>query len=620
MRTIVSLIVFACCVQFITAQSVKIDSVDAHGNTIYIGKKPIRNFSIDGSYNGLIYYRSFDSLFDGNQAEEKMILSNSDGGGEQRVLRLNFSGRPTINTYFKSDMFVAPSMRGPGYNTATSDKLGVEIGVNLEAQIHTDNGTAYLKFGGTQFTKLSRLTLWSTENKGESMFERSPWGGFQQAGQNYESYYSQGTISRDFTWGNKFLQGFTADIVKLPYNLESKLIYAKTPNNGGQTSYVSNNFNMSYGGNIRKIFGMNYLGINSFNTRALTSDVNGKPYGYNVMTADGSYSFWQNDMVFSGEIGECRFVESTDLSENWAYAMDFSLLSKSNIISAPLTFHYYYIQPQFISLDAGFNTFLRDASANYNGEGGSGNAVGANISDIDYINGNRKGADVRTELNIEGLKVNLAYGISQEVEHLTNIVSYTHRINGIMFARVYPYRTVLGENESFNTTYRGYYETGSIDTTNPTYKPWEKLNFNTVECNLKYKINVLNKPLYMFYLGSLSTMQQDLSLYPMASDKAYMQIQYHEIESYYKVFEKVALAGYVGIETMKGNQYMKHGPNLKGKPTNAIGTGLGLGFDAEVSNSANVYVRGRWFDYKDKNNTFYTYKGFEGTVELRVYF
>nr|HPH15895.1 hypothetical protein [Bacteroidales bacterium] len=72
MRTIVSLIVFACCVQFITAQSVKIDSVDAHGNTIYIGKKPIRNFSIDGSYNGLIYYRSFDSLFDGNQAEEKM--------------------------------------------------------------------------------------------------------------------------------------------------------------------------------------------------------------------------------------------------------------------------------------------------------------------------------------------------------------------------------------------------------------------------------------------------------------------------------------------------------------------------------------------------------------------
>nr|HPM12958.1 hypothetical protein [Bacteroidales bacterium] len=94
----------------------------------------------------------------------------------------------------------------------------------------------------------------------------------------------------------------------------------------------------------------------------------------------------------------------------------------------------------------------------------------------------------------------------------------------------------------------------------------------------------------------------------------------HEIESYYKVLEKIALAGYIGIETMKGNQYMKHGPNLKGKPTNAIGTGLGLGFDAEVSNSANVYVRGRWFDYKDKNNTFYTYKGFEGTVELRVYF
>ncbi len=620
MQRIVPLVFFVVCIQSLYAQYIHQDSTDVNGNTIYIGKKPIRSFTIDGSYNGLIYYRQFDSLFDGNQAQEKMILSNSDGGGEQRVLRLNFSGRPTINTFFKSDMFLAPSMRGPGYNTATSDRLGVEIGVNLEAQIHTKQANAYLKFGGTQFTKLSKLTLWSTENKGESMFERSPWGGFQQAGQNYESYYSQGTISRDFTWGNKFLQGFTADITKLPYNLESKLIYAKTPNNGGQTSYVSKNYNMTYGGNIRKKMGMSYIGFNSLNTLAYTSDVNGKAYGYNVITTDGAYSFWQNDMVFSGEIGECRFVESSDLSEHWAYAMDFSLLSKSNILSAPVTFHYYYIKPKFISLDAGFNTFLRDASANYNGEGGSGNPVGATISDIDYTNGNRKGADVRTELNIEGLKINAAYGISQEVEHLTHIISYNHRINGIMFARVYAYQTNLGENESFNTTYRGYYETSSIDTTNPTYISWKKLNFNTLECNLKYKVNILNKPLYLFYLGSLSTMQQDLSLYPVVSDKAYMQIQYHEFESYYKVLSKVALAGYFGLETMKGNQYMKHGPNLKGNPTNVLGTGLGLGFDAELSNSANLYVRGRWFDYTDRNNTFYTYKGFEGTVELRVYF
>ena len=606
------------------------DTTKIPEESVYIGKKPLKNFNIDGSYQAYIYFRDFNTLFDGQQAQQKLVVGNSDGG-EYRNLRINFSGRPTIKTYFKTDLYIAPGMRGFGYNT-TTDKLGIEIGVNMEGQINTDHGDMYFKFGGTQFTKLSKLTLWSTENKGESMFERSPWGGFQEAGKNYESYYSQGTISRDFTWGNKFLQGFSADFTKLPHNLESKILFAKTPDNGGQTSYLSAIPNMSYGAMVRKRFASNYIGVNNFNAIKYEDAFNDKTIGYNIISSDFTYNFWENDLTLSGELGKCRYIDVSTYDVTWADAFDATLISREKLISIPITLHYFYIAPKFINLQAGFNSFLKDASTTYNGEGGASNPVGANMSDLDYINGNRKGGDIRTEFTFEGLKINLAYGLSQEVEHLTNVFSYNHRVNNLMFSRVYAYQKDLGKSGSLNTTYQGYYETSSIDTTNPAYLN-TAINFTGIECNLKYKINVFNKPLFMFYLASISSTQGEIAFIPLKNDDTYMVIDYQEFEAYYKIFPKIALASYLGIERMKGGTMTYLGKEMeiideegvskgfyKGNNTNVLAKGIGLGIDYEIDNVANLYVRGRWFNYTDHRNSFYQYSGFEGTVELRVYF
>jgi hypothetical protein len=595
------------------------DADTIHKDDVYLGRKPIHNFTIDGSFQSLIYARDFNTLFDGKQSQQKLVIGNNDGG-EYRQMRLNFSGRPTTNTFFKTDMYIAPGMQGFGYNT--SDKIGIEIGVNLEGQINTGNGNLFFKFGGTQFTKLSKLTLWSTENKGESMFERSPWGGFQPAGTNYETYYSAGTMSRDFTWGNKFIQGFSADLTRLPYGLESKFVFAKTPNNGGQTSYSKTIPDMSYGGIIRKNFGLNYIGINTFNAISKNDSINGRMIGYNDLTGDFSVTFLKKDMTLNGEVGNCQYhYIASDLSiqQSNGKAADFTLLSRHIAIKAPLTLHYFYIQPKYVNLEAGYNTFLQNAASSFNGQGANVSPVGAYMSDVDLINGNRQGGDLRTELNIHGLKVNFAAGMSKEVDHLTNVLSYSHRINNIMFARVYAYQTGMGPAASMNTTYRSYYETSSINTADSNYKN-NRLNFSVMECNLKYKLNLFNKPVYMFYLTSFTSAQDFASATPVLTNKAYMRVQYHELEAYYKIMNKLALATYLGLETMKGNSMMQLGTNGTGKPTNVLGRGVGVGFDYDVSDVANFYVRSRWFDYNDKNNTYYQYKGFETTLELRIYF
>ncbi len=576
----------------------------------FIGKKGLTNFGVTGSYRGMIYYRNMDELFDGSYSQEKMLLSTNDGS-RQSQLELNVIARPTSTTAFHTDFYLYSPMLGAGYN---DNETGLQMGVNLDGQMNYDNAKISFRLGGLQYTRLSKLTLWSTENEGESLFERNTWDNFQTAAQNYESYYAQGTIIRDYRWGNQFCQGLVASVYDLPWGLESRIIYAKTPNNGGQSSYLDTIPNISYGGYIHKRFGQNYVGVNTFNSVSYDTTVNGSFIGYNIATVDFSLDFL-SDFNVTGEFGYGRYVEDETLEKSYGEAMDVVLLSRQKIIGSPLKLHFYRLSPSFINLDGGFNTYLK-STAGYNGEGGSSYPVGANMSDVDYINGNRQGLDLRAELNLAGVKVNVATGFSEEVDHQSTSVSFGHRINGIMFARVFGYENYMGPYSALTTNYRSYYETNPLDTSNIH----SKVRFAVSELNLKYKFNVANRPVYLFYLGSYASSQKKLSPLPVVQeDKAYMRVQYHEFEAYYKISTKLALASYFGLENMKGTEgyvYAQAGAN----PVNEIGKAIGLGLDIVLAQMSNLYVRTRWFDFEDKNNDLNHYRGFEGSLELKVHF
>lgn len=574
------------------------------------GKSGITNFGITGSYRGMVYYRNMNDLFDGTYSQEKMLLSTNDGG-RQSQLELDVFARPTATTAFRTDFYLYSPMQGMGYN---ENETGLQMGVNLDGQMNYEYAKISFRLGGLQYTRLSKLTLWATENEGESLFERNSWDNFQTAAQNYESYYAQGTIIRDFRWGNQFCQGLVASIYDLPWGLESRILYAKTPNNGGQTSYLDTIPNISYGGYIHKNFGQNHIGINTFNSVSYDSTINGKFIGYNIGTIDFNVDFFK-DFNVTGEFGLGRYVEDETLNETYGEAMDMVILSRQKLIGAPLKLHLYRLNPSFINLDGGFNTYLK-TTAGYNGEGGSSYPVGANMSDVDYINGNRQGLDLRTELNLAGIKINLATGFSEEVEHQSTSVSFGHRINGIMFSRVFGYQNYMGPYSALTTNYRSYYETDPLDTTNIN----SKVRFAVTEWNLKYKFNLANRPVYLFYLGSYASCQDKLSPLPvLKEDKAYMRVQYHEFEAYYKWNNKLAFASYFGLENMKGTEgytYAQKGA----APVNEWGKAIGLGADIVLAHLTNLYVRTRWFDFNDKNNVDNHYSGFEGSLELKVHF
>ncbi|MDA3883701.1 MAG: hypothetical protein PF481_10505 [Bacteroidales bacterium] len=580
----------------------------------FVERKPLKRFYINGNYRGMLYYRNLSELFDGSYAEEKMLLSTNDGGRNPQ-LQLDISGRPTARTYFHTDIFLYSPMQGLGYNTNES---GLSLGVNIDGNINTNHGNISFRLGGIQYTKLSRLSLWSSENNGESLFEKNPWDYFQTTAQNYESYYGQGTMLRSFRWGNQFVQGLTVTMNDIPGNFEAKALIAKTPNNGGQASYLNTIPDISYGGSVIRHFGQHYVGINTYQSISKSDSINGKFVGYRVYSTDFSVNLWDNDLTFSGEIAHGQNVQSSDMKMRTGNGIDAKILSRRNLLTFPITLHGYYIEPEFINLNGGFKTFLEDATG-FNGEGGSSNPTGAYMSDVDYINGNRKGIDLRTEFNIAGLKINVASGVSQELEQRASTISYVHRINGLVFSRIFQYQSNIGPDSTFYTYFRGYYEERSIDTTHADFAG-TPIHFAVSECNLKYKFFLFDKPVYVFYLASITTTQNDFSAIPVGKEKAFVHAHYHELEAYFTITEKLVLTSYLGYENINGNEVLQAPTLNSSRKFNQTGKSLGLGLDLVVGHLINLNLRTRWFTFNDTYSSDSHYNGFESSLEMKIFF
>ena len=59
---------------------------------------------------------------------------------------------------------------------------------------------------------------------------------------------------------------------------------------------------------------------------------------------------------------------------------------------------------------------------------------------------------------------------------------------------------------------------------------------------------------------------------------------------------------------------------ISNRPRNQEGWGLGLGFDYDLSKHAALFMRRRWYSFKDKSFTRDEFKGTETTLELKIAF
>ena len=135
----------------------------------------------------------------------------------------------------------------------------------------------------------------------------------------------------------------------------------------------------------------------------------------------------------------------------------------------------------------------------------------------------------------------------------------------------------------------------------------------------KYHPKAFGGKFYVYSLSKFSSVQKDWSPIPVFTDEAYVRQYSNELEAYYAFNSKLVFSSYLGIERTLGN-YETETDEISLRPLNQFGEGYGLGLDYTIAKNTALFIRHRWFSFKDKSFDRDQFKGTETILELKITF
>jgi hypothetical protein len=145
-----------------------------------------------------------------------------------------------------------------------------------------------------------------------------------------------------------------------------------------------------------------------------------------------------------------------------------------------------------------------------------------------------------------------------------------------------------------------------------------KRNYNILQVNNKFNTTLFSRDFYILNYTVYSSVTDKFNALPSFTDKAFLRLFYNDLLMAYGVKSGLYTILTLGYERNLANNRTILAPN--GKPMDQIGIYYGFGFDISLTPSAGIYLRHRWFDYKDKNFTLDQLKGYESSLELKIFF
>lgn len=447
-----------------------------------------------------------------------------------------------------------------------------------------------------------------------SSFDRNPWEPVLNAGVRNQNYYELGALRQDVRWLQQAFQGLILEGTKLGHDMEFSLLLGKTQNNGGGSpAYLSGAIpNFSYGGRLLKNFGTNWLAYNHFtSSTSIDSIKTDKVTTYSLNTLE--YKTEVNKIAMTGEVGFGQF-QSPITTLTGGVGGNVRFYAPPSVTYVPLDVQFYYLDKSFVNVNGSFiNSSFKDAnptSIYYT------QPFAAPLTNVGGMTNNRTGLNFNTEVGNNNYKLDVGLGFSRELESLSNQLSYGHNVNGLSWSRFGWPGSGIGPYKRINCLFRYVSETVNLN-----YAPGAapKKNFSTLEVHGKMKHEVGGRDLIFFYLGSYNSIQDHFSAIPDVSENSWIRAYYHEFDVQYPLMRRVVAVGYYGIERIIGNYQTDLDENT-GRPRNQTGNGYGLGLDFQLATATGLFIRQRWYDYKDANFSLDHFKGNETTVELKVYF
>ncbi len=611
-------------------------------------RKNDQKLSIFGYYRLFAYGRNITEAYP-NLSPYERGYGIGDGYREP-MMAMTIVGRPNGKTSFGTEVFMFTPYDG---EFAINNVLSTTLGLNFYGNFRTKDGNFGVRAGGIHWYNLSPFTIGVFQILDRfSIFDRTPWEGVNNT-LKYDSYFQSGAVNPgDLRWNFQAFQGLILNGAKLPHNFAFDLFWGKTQPNGGLANGLTDPYqtipptldygevpdyigiggtsrvipNTIAGGKLAKTFGAEnqMLAYNLIHSSTALDSIHKELRTYTVHSLSLGFNFGK--IKLSGELGAGNY-ESPTYEKKWGEALMMRLMVPEDVLPIPFDVQVYQISKNFFNQNSEIFTnsnpdILRDVGliAGVNG-------TGAQLTLVNQLVHNRRGVNLNTGIELGDFKFNLGWGISEEIEALSNQLSYVHRINGLALSRIYnPFPANATSPTIFDpygrkiSFFRGVSEV--VQTTDIDPATAEAINrkyFSAVDIRSKYKTIVNGRPLYFFYLGSFGTADANLAAVPLMKESTYLFVQYHEFDLYYEVLPKFILTGYYGLENARGGRYTDWDA-ITNKPRDQHGRAIGAGFDWMWAENSGLYFRHRWMQFEDRSFSLDKFKGREFTIEIKTFF
>lgn len=580
--------------------------------------KKLESFTISGYYRFITNVRKMDDPYILQKDLNKQLPLNIFVGDDGQIpqLSLNLAGNVNPNTRFSTDFFLWTPMMGSGM---PENVKGLNLGVSLYGSHSTSFGSFDVQCGGINWYALTPFTFHTNQGYNRySLFERNPWDPqTKHIEDRYQSFYTQGALNQDLRWGRQAFQGIILEGNDLPHGFSGVIMFGKTQLNGGMAPLP----NQSYGGKIKKTYQNGYVSVNTFNNQTYSDSLLSHGIGFNMHTL--SFEHTISEIKISGEVGMGRYFSPT-LQRGFGEAISVKINTPEKYTFIPLQFHFFQISPKAINNSSVFwNSSIREGNA-ANSQSNDQLVLApfaSAMTPVGQLTNNRKGFELNSEFSVGQFKFNIGYSNAQEIENISSVITYGHPINSLALSRFWRwgFPSNVGPYGNISKVYRSVFESLNLIDVNSKNVPLYKKYFNNLEVNAKYKTKIMRKDLFVNYLGSYSSVQNEFSAMTVFTEKAYLRTYYHQLEAYYKLTNKLVWTNYIGWERIIANYSTLVNP-VTSRPKNQEGWGFATGLDIEMSKGAGLYLRQRWMNYTDTSFPLDHYSGWESTIEIKIFF
>lgn len=552
------------------------------------------------------------------------VIGVGDVYRDPPLMLLNIGARPTSKTYIGMDFAMPNFFTGDLVNRPP---INLNLGINLIGSFRTDHGRFGIQAGGINWANISTLTFGAPEIFRFSLFERSPWDGNANSQERIGYLFENGQVEVDERFGQQPFKGLWLDGSELPGNMAFRLLWGKTPVNANLEVDLPS---YTLGSYVRKYFKNNYISYNTINYVNYTDSLATEFAGINLHTISADFRFdgWR----FRGEVGAGRLVENGE--GPWGEAIKLKIESPAKVTGIPLAFEVFRIAPEFTNFFGGFLAFNATLASSNDQAAPAGVATGTaasfagSITDVGQLANNTQGFNFNGRFPIgKSFKINFGLQAAQELERVSNRLSFGHKINTLPMSRFVTFSNGVGPYGRWNSFFRGVAEDVEIIRVDTAGLPLTKNGFNMVQVQMVQEVKTGALKHYVVYLASLGSVQDNFTPVPVFSDSAYLRAHYHELDFYFNTGPRIDLLFSLGFERIRGNEHTNRGDNVTGvvgelenDPLNQKSRHVGLGMDVKLSENAGLFVRHRRFRQQGESFVLDDIKGNETTVELKIFF